>query len=161
MQATMAGLAAALVCTSLWFAGQAFGLNKAADAAEAETARLKASSPAASGLQRQVAGLVALRAETGGADPLVMLKEAQEIISPYGHKVLAFSTGRERIRLYLSTDAAQDLGIISRELAASPYFTSVKPALDRRRGRLIIELQPKTAKPPKKAVPAPTVSAVS
>ena len=106
-------------------------------------------------------GLVALRAETSGADPLVMLKEAQQIISPYGHKVLAFSAGRERVRLYLPTEAAADLGILSRELAASPYFTSVKPTLDRRRGRLILDLQPKTAKPAKaKAAPraAPTTA---
>lgn len=162
-QAAMAGVAAVLVCTALWLGGQAVGLNKATAAAQAELEQLKTASPAAANMQRQVTGLVALRAEVSGADPLVMLKEAQQIISPYGHKVLAFSTGRDRVRIYLPTEAATDLGIISRELAASPYFTAVKPTLDRRRGRLILDLTPKTAKPVKgkagaKATPMAAVS---
>jgi hypothetical protein len=159
-QAAMMALAAVLVCTALWFAGQAVGLNKAAEAAQAELDQLKAGSPAAANMQKQVAGLVALRSETSGADPLVMLKEAQQIISPYGHKVLAYKTGRELVRIYLPTEAAEDLGILSRELAASPYFSSVKPTLDRRRGRLILDLVPKTAKPVKgKAAPKPAPTA--
>jgi hypothetical protein len=153
-QAAMAGLGVLLVASAAWMLGQTAGLNKAARAAEAETAALRAHLPAngASSVQGQVAGLVALRAAVEGADPMVMLENAQQVIKPYNHNLLAYTAERNRIRIILPKDAAADLPAMSRSLLASPFFMAVKPQLDTKRGRLILDLTSKGAKPVKAAV---------
>lgn len=146
MQAIMAGAAVVLVSVGLWMFGQAVGFNKAADAAQVEVERMKALAPATANVQGQVSGLTALKAATGGADPMVMLENAQQIIKPFDHKILAFTAERNKVRIYLPQEAADDLGILSQELMESPYFASIKPTLDRKKGRLILDLIPKGAK---------------
>ncbi len=157
-QAGMAALGVLLVCAATWMLGQTVGLNKAAKAAEAENVALRSHLPAsgANAVQGQVAGLVALRALVSGPDPMVMLENAQQVIKPYNHTVLAFTAERSRVRIILAKDAADDLAVMSRALLASPYFTAVKPQLDTKRGRLILDLTPRGAKPVKPVSAAST-----
>lgn len=151
MQAVMAGLAVILVCAATWMFGQAVGLNKAAKAAEDQAAMLRARLPASGAalVQGQVAGLSALRTATTGADPMVMLQDAQQAIKPFNHSLLAYTAERTRVRIILPRDAADDLAPMSRALLASSYFSAVKPQLDTKRGRLILDLTPKGVAPVK------------
>lgn len=151
MQAMAAGLAVALVAAALWFVGQTMGLQRATEDAQAEIDQLKLSAPASASVQRQIAGLAALNAANAGADPMILLKKIQQVIGPYNHKILAFDATRDRIRLILPNTAAEDLRAMSQDLMDSAQFQSVRPTLDGKRGRLILDLVPKSAKPPAKA----------
>jgi hypothetical protein len=145
MQATIAGVGVLLICASVWMVGQAVGLNRAAKAAETQTEQLRLRLPASGAVQvqNQVSGLSALRSAVDGADPLVMLEGAQQAIKPFNHALLAYTAERDRVRIILGRDAADDLAPMSRALLASPYFSAVKPQLDTKRGRLILDLTPK------------------
>lgn len=143
MQTVMAGLAAAMVCAGLWFVGQTLGLNQAAADAQAEINQLKSALPATASIQRQIAGLSALSAATAGTDPMTLMKKAQQAIAPYGYKILAFETARDRMKLILPAKAADDLRPLSQDLMDLGAFDTVRPTLDNKRGRLILELVPK------------------
>ena len=148
MQAAMVGLGVVLVCSATWLLGETYALNASAKLAETQAANIRARRPAAAGnIQSQVSGLVALRSAVSGPDPMVMLQDTQTIIQPFGHKLIAFTAERSKIRVVMGRDAAADLAAMSRQLLASPYFSAVKPQLDTKRNRLILDLIPKGAKP--------------
>lgn len=154
-QLATVGLAAALVCAGLWFGGQALGLQHATSQAQVEIDALKARLPASANVQAQVAGLTALRDASAGVDPMILLKSAQQILVPYNQKILAFEATRERIRIFLPAKAADDLRLISKDLTESSTFATVRPTLDAKRGRLILDLTPSVKVAPKKPVSAP------
>lgn len=158
-QMAIAATIALALCGSLYFAGEAVGLKRDAARMEAAAAELKAALP--KGSSGPNAGeLNALRDAVGGADPLVMLQAAQEKIEPFGHKLVAFKTSRDEVRLVLPGEAAEDIDIMSRELADSAYFSDVRPMLNEKDGKLTIALTAKGARPKAKARTASQARAV-
>lgn len=160
-QMAMVAVAVLLVSVGLWFLGQSLGLQQATRATQAQIAELKARLPASAAVQTQVAGLTALREASAGVDPMILLKTAQQILVPYNQKIIAFEATREHIRIFLPAKAADDLRLISKDLTASSTFATVRPTLDAKRGRLILDLTPPASKlPPKKPAAAPAGPAV-
>ena len=146
-QAAIAIAAAALVCLSLYLAGSAVGLKRNTEAAQTELAAIRAKTPkGAAGPQSQVTELVALRAAITGPDPMVMLQNVQQIVQPFGYKLTSFEAKRDGLRIRLPKEAVGDIDMIAAELAASPFFTDVRPSLDPKEERLTIDMTAKGAK---------------
>jgi hypothetical protein len=148
----MAAAAAAVVLAglSLYLVGEWAGLRHSTKTLEAQADALKKTAPAAVRNEQQaVSGLVALKSAVEGPNPMVMLQSAQQIVQPHGYKLVAFDAGRDKVRIVLPKEAVGDIDEIAAELAASPYFTDIKPALERRSDRLTIDMRAKGAPKPK------------
>lgn len=145
-----AAIAAGIGLLSLgaWFSGQALGLDRASDRMGTQVAALKATASAGHASAAGAAGLLALKQAVEYPDPVVLLENAQRTIEPFGHKLVAFTADRDRVRIVLPQDAIDDVGLIAAELEASPYFSNVRPIPPGRdKQRLTIDMTPAGAKP--------------
>jgi hypothetical protein len=146
-QAAVAAAVAAVFCLSLYFVGEGIGLKRDTAALKAQAAELQAQTPAGQSAQSQISGVMALKSAIEGPDPMVMLQNAQEIIEPFGHRVVSFDVNRQGVTIVLPRAAISDLEGISRELSASPYFASVEPTLGDNREQLTIVMAAKGVRP--------------
>jgi len=138
----------ALIGLSAYFVGETIGLNRASDRMEAEAKGLAAKAGARQADMTGAASLAALRKATDFPDPVVMLENAQRAVEPFGHKLVAFDADSERVRIVLPEAAIAEVGPISAQLEASPYFSQVRPAPPGRdKQRLTIDMTPAGAKP--------------
>jgi len=143
-QAAMVLGAAALVSFTLYLAGNTVGLSRNTDAAAAEAAAVQAKTPRGSG--GEISELTALKGAISGPDPMVMLQNAQQIVQPFGHKLVGFDAKRDKVRIVLPKEAVGDIDMIAAELTASPFFKGVRPSLDAKEDRLTIEMTARGAK---------------
>jgi hypothetical protein len=150
-QLMVALLIAVLLSGSLWLVGNGVGLTRDTAVLKAETAQLKSTSPGGRAVQGELIAMNALRTTLEGPNAMQMLQEAQEIIEPFGYKVIAFDTSRQGVTVTLPKDAVKDLDDISRDLTASKTFSGLTTNLDRDGQKLHIALTAKGAKPKTKA----------
>ena len=95
--------------------------------------------------------MTTLRTSLEGPNAMEMLREAQEIIEPFGYKIIAFDTSRQGLSVTLPKAAVDDLDGIARQLSASGQFNGLTTSLDRDGQTLHIMLTAKGAKPKAKA----------
>jgi hypothetical protein len=151
-QAAAVAAGIALLSTAAYFSGQALGLDRATERVTLETAALKASATAGQASAAGASGLLSLKQAVEYPDPIVLLENAQRTIEPFGHKLVAFTADRDRVRIVLPQDAIDDVGLIAAQLEASPYFSDVRPIPPGRdKQRLTIDMTPAGAKPKIKA----------
>jgi len=143
--AVAAGIAVILMA-SLYLVGDALGLRRQTEDLKARTAQLNANASSGQGLQAELRGMAALRTALDAPNAMQQLQGAQEIIEPFGYKIVSFDTNLQGLTIVLPKEAVGDLEGISRQLAASPLFSNVRPTLDRDGQRLTIAM---TAKKPK------------
>jgi hypothetical protein len=142
-ETAIAAAVVAAVCGALFFAGEGLGLRRDTAQKTAQAEMLEKATPkGADG----TGGLNVLRTALEGSDPMVMLQSAQELIEPFGHKLVAFETTREAVTIVLPGAAAEDISQMSNELLTSPYFESVRSSLNQEAGELTISMTPKGVK---------------
>ena len=149
-QLALAAGVAVVLSLSLYLAGNAVGLNRHTYQIKSETAQLKAKAPGGQNLRSQISGVTALKTSIEGPSAMALLQEAQQIIEPFGYKVIVFDAARDGLTIVLPKEAVGDLDGIARELSASHLFADVKPSLDRDHQRLTIVMTAKGARPKSK-----------
>ena len=150
-QFAVAAAIAVLICGSLYLVGDAFGLKRDTDRIKSQTAQLKTTAPGGRAAQGQLIAMTTLRTSLEGPNAMEMLREAQEIIEPFGYKIIAFDTSRQGLSVTLPKAAVDDLDGIARQLSASGQFNGLTTSLDRDGQTLHIMLTAKGAKPKAKA----------
>lgn len=131
-----------IAVASGYFFGQAYQFNQSADriAAEAVVAQAQSNSHRKAETQARIRALMALKTQVERPDPMTLLQAAQEIVQPFGYKISAFNADRDRVQFDLPEEAAVGVDLIATELNASPYFSNVRPRLDKPKKRLQIEM---------------------
>ncbi len=143
-QVVVAGAVAAMLCLSIYLVGDGIGLKRNTADINKRTDQLKVKAQGGQSLQNQVTSMVALQTTIHGENVMTMVQNAQQIIEPFGYKVIGFDATREGLTIVLPKEAVGDLEGISRGLSASPLFTNVRPSLDRDH-RLTIAMAAKDA----------------
>lgn len=147
-QAAALAAAVILACVGAYFVGQSIGLDRSTETLQVETAAVKATTPGGqANVQGAVRSLIALKSAVEYPDPAVLLENAQRLLEPFGHKLVAFNADRDKMRIVLPEAAVNDVTVIAAELEASPYFSDVRPSLDRNKHRLLIDMTPAGARP--------------
>ena len=150
-QVAVAAFVAAVLCLSLYLAGAGIGLKRNTQELAAQTAQLKSKAQGGQSLQNQVAAMSALKTAVQGPNAMALVQRAQEIVEPFGYKLIAFDATREGLTIVLPKEAVGDLEGISRELSASAEFTNVRPSLDHDHQRLTIAMAARGAPPKAKS----------
>ena len=85
-------------------------------------------------------GLRTLGAALQRPDPLTLVDRAQEVLRPFGLKVVSFDAGPEEITLRLPAEAVAGVDLLARRLERSASFRDVRPSLDRDRRQLSLTM---------------------
>jgi hypothetical protein len=84
--------------------------------------------------------LQALQAAAGRPDPILLVGQAQRILQPFHLKVTSFEATADEITVTVPAEAVAGIDILTEELQASPYFTNIRPTLDRGKKQLILRM---------------------
>lgn len=137
------------------FGGQAVALHQHTEQVVAETAAVHAASPQAQAkLKTDIGNLSAIRTEVDAPDAMVLLKAAQDILTPMNVQIAAFTVDRTKAHLILPQQATNQVGAIAAALDKSPQFDTIVPKIDAAKGRLIIDMAVTGARVSKKKVTA-------
>ncbi len=135
----MAAMTLLLVATAFLF-GEGISLERQTDAVRGSVLVEQSKAPARSQGQADVNQIIALKRELEHSDPLTLLRNAQEIVLPFGYKISAFSATRRSLTISLPEEAVAGVDLICTELNASPYFQNATPKLNHQKKALTIEM---------------------
>lgn len=137
------------------FGGQALALHRHTESVEGQIAAVHAASPQAQAkLKSDLGNLSAIKLEVDAPDAMVLLKAAQDVLTPMNVQIAAFTVDRTKARLILPQEATNQVGAIAAALDKSPLFDTIVPKIDATKGRLIVDMGVTGAKVAKKKVTA-------
>ena len=142
--AAAAGVAVVL-CASLYLFGDGLGLKRNTDTLKTQTDQLTSKAPGGQALQSEISSMTALNQAIAVPNAMTLVQGAQQIVQPFGYKVVAFDSTPDGLTIVLPKEAVGDLEGISRELSASTLFTDVRPTLNHDKQQLTIQMKAKGA----------------
>lgn len=143
------GFATLMLCLTAYFGMETLNIRGRTSALEQKAQAIRSQSGPNQEARTQAAirKLAAIKAVAERPDPLALLEHAQEIIAPFGYRIDAFSADHDKLRVGLPLEAVAGVDQIGSELAQSPYFTDVRPRVDRERRQLLIEMRARQVPP--------------